>query len=116
MYSTLSIWVLFILLMELVNGEQFLNITFLIVLFTAAPSAAVLLAYIFPLTSTYASLSSHKLDLSIDVLNLICLLGEYSPLMSSFISTQFFVLNLDPLFDALSNKFAVFWYSFIILL
>ena len=56
MYSTLSIWVLFILLMQLVNGAQFLNITCLLVLFTAAPSAAVLLAYIFPLTSTYASL------------------------------------------------------------
>ena len=56
MYSTLSIWVLFILLKQLVNGAQFLNITFLLVLFTAAPSAAVLLAYIFPLTRSYALL------------------------------------------------------------
>ena len=56
MYSALSIWVLFILLMQLVNGAQFLNITFLFVLFAAAPSAAVLLTVIFPLTSIYASL------------------------------------------------------------
>ena len=27
--------------------------------------------------------------------------------MSSFISTQFLVLNLDDLFDALSKKFAI---------
>ena len=56
MYSALSIWVLFILLMQLVNGAQFLNITFLLVLFAAAPSTAVLLTAIFPLTSIYASL------------------------------------------------------------
>ena len=42
MYSTLSISVLFILLMQLVNGAQFLNITFLLTLFAAAPAAAVL--------------------------------------------------------------------------
>ena len=41
MYSTLSIWVLFILLNQLVNGAQFLNITFLLVLFAAAPAAQV---------------------------------------------------------------------------
>ena len=35
----------------------------------------------------------------------------------SFISTQFFVLNLDGWFDELlSNKFIIFWYSIIILL
>ena len=89
MYSALSIWVLFIFLIQLVNGAQFLNITYLFLLFaTAAP--AVLLTDIFLLTSIYASLQSHKLDLSIAVLNLICLLGEYAPLMSSFISMQFF--------------------------
>ena len=53
MYSALSIWVLFILLMQLVNGAQFLNITFLLVSFAAA---AVLLTVIFPLTSIYVSL------------------------------------------------------------
>ena len=56
MYSELSIWVLFILLMQLVNGAQFLNITFLLVLFAAAAAEAVLLTVIFPLTSIYASL------------------------------------------------------------
>ena len=48
MYSALSICILFILLMQLVNGAQFLNITFLLVLFAAAaPLAAVLLTVIF---------------------------------------------------------------------
>ena len=56
MYSALSIWVLFILLMQLVNEAQFLNITFLLVLFAAALAAAVLLTVIFPLTSIYVSL------------------------------------------------------------
>ena len=57
MYSELSIWVLFILLMQLANGAQFLNITFLLVSFAAAAAAeAVLLTVIFPLTSIYASL------------------------------------------------------------
>ena len=37
--------------MQLVNEAQFLNITFLLVLFAVAPSAAVLLTVIFPLTS-----------------------------------------------------------------
>ena len=55
MYSALSIWVLFILLMQLVNGAQLLNITFLAALFAATPSAAVLLIVIFPLASIYAS-------------------------------------------------------------
>ena len=55
MYSELSIWLLFILLMQLVNGAQFLNITFLAALFAEAPLAAVLLTDIFSLTSTYAS-------------------------------------------------------------
>ena len=73
--------------MQLVNGAQFLNITFLVTLFAAAPASSVLLTHIFPLASIYASLQSHKLDLSITVLILIRLLGEYAPLMSSFIST-----------------------------
>ena len=50
MYSALSIWVLFILLMQLVNGAQFLNITFLFVLFAVAPASAVLLTVILNLT------------------------------------------------------------------
>ena len=39
--------------MQLVNGAQFLNITFLLVLFAVAPAGAVLLTVIFPLTSRY---------------------------------------------------------------
>ena len=50
MYSALSIWVLFISLMHLVNGAQFLKVTFLLVLF-AAPASLVLLTVILPLTS-----------------------------------------------------------------
>ena len=42
--------------MQLVNGAQFLNITFLPVLFAVAPNAAVLLTVIFPSKSIYASL------------------------------------------------------------
>ena len=72
MYSALSICVLFILLMQLVKGHNFLNITFLLVLFAAAPAAEVLLTVTFPLTSIYASLKSHKQDLSTDVLNSTC--------------------------------------------
>ena len=56
MHFALSISVLFILLMQLVNGAQFLNITFLLSLFASAPSAVVLLIAIFHLTSIYASL------------------------------------------------------------
>ena len=56
MCSASSICVLFILLEQLVNGAQFLNITFLLILFAAAPLAAVLLNDMFPLTSIYASL------------------------------------------------------------
>ena len=81
--------------MQSVNGAQFLNITFLSVLFASGSAAAVLLTDIFPLANRYGSLHSHKLDLSIDVLKLICLLAEYVPLDSSFISTLLFVLNLD---------------------
>ena len=79
--------------MQLVNEAQFLNITFLPVYYT--------------------SLYSYKLDLSLDVLKLVCLLTEYVPLDSSFSATQCFVLNIDGWFDVLSatplsNKFAVF--------
>ena len=42
--------------MQSVNGAQFLNITFLFLLFSAAGLAAVLLTDTFPLTSIYASL------------------------------------------------------------
>ena len=45
---SLSIWVLFILLMQLVNSEKNLISTFLLVLFAAAPAPAVLLIVILP--------------------------------------------------------------------
>ena len=62
---------------------------------------------IVPLTNMYASQKSHKLDLTIVLLNLI-LLPVYVPLDSSFISIQFLVLNLDGWVDTLSNKFIIF--------
>ena len=52
----LSTFVLFISLIQLVIGAQFLYITFLFVLFAAEPSGAVLLTVIFPLTNIYALL------------------------------------------------------------
>ena len=52
----LSTCVLLISLMQLVNGAQFLNITFLLVLFASASAAAVLLAAIVPYTRIYPSL------------------------------------------------------------
>ena len=82
--------------MYLVNGAQFLNITplFLLSNYFAASSFSAPVTVILPLTSINASALSHKLDLSIVVLNLISLF-VYVPLDSSFISTQFLVLNLD---------------------
>ena len=53
--SAKSNCVLFISVKQVVNGAQFLNITFLLVLFTAATSAAVFGTVIVPLTSMYAS-------------------------------------------------------------
>ena len=55
MYSASPICALFILLMQLVNGAQFLNFTFLLVLSAAAPASAVLLTVKFPLISIYTS-------------------------------------------------------------
>ena len=78
--------------MQSVNGAQFLNTNFLLALFGLSPACAAI--DIVPLTSIYVSLESHKLDLNIEDLNLIYLLVLYVPRESSFISTQFFVLNL----------------------
>ena len=88
--------ILFILLMHLVNGAQFLNVTPLPLssAYFAALSAPSPEIVIVPFTSMYESAQSHKLDLSIVVLNLISL-PVYVPLDSSIISTQFLVLNLD---------------------
>ena len=41
------------------------------------PHSFVFVRVIVPFTTMYSSLKSHRSDLSIDVLNLICLLGLY---------------------------------------
>ena len=57
MSLALSTCVVLISLMQLVNGSQFLNITFLLVLFaSASAAAAVLLTVIVPLTKIYTPL------------------------------------------------------------
>ena len=60
--------------MQLINGALFLKANFLSY---ASLSGAV--TVIFPVTIIYASLKSHKLDLSIDVLKLICFLVLHVP-------------------------------------
>ena len=62
--------------MYLVNGELLLNAKNLflaLIEFLFSVSFRVIV----PLTTIYASPKSHRLDYSIDVLNLICLLGLY---------------------------------------
>ena len=110
--NPLSTFVLLISVMQSVNGPQFLNITFLIVSFTAAPAVYVFGTVMVPLTSMYASLQSHKCDRIIDVLNLVLLLS-YILFDSSFISTQFLAINLDGWFIVSYYGFIV-WYSIII--
>ena len=114
MCLALSICVLFNLLIQSVNGTQFLSINFLLALFGLSPARTAI--DIAPLTITYASLESHKTDLKIKVLSLIGLLVLYVPRESSFISTQLFVLNLVGWFGVLSKKFIIFRYSSFILL
>ena len=65
--------VLLIFEMQLTNGTLFLNAKGLFFLLLS-PSPSTVIS---PFTTIYASLKSHKSDLSIDVLNLICLLGLY---------------------------------------
>ena len=84
MCFALSTCVLFISLIQSVNGAQFLNITFL--LLSPAPPATDIV----PLTSIYASLYSHKIDFNIVDFSLTCLLVFYVPRESSFILTKFF--------------------------
>ena len=59
--------------MKSVSGTPFLNITPLFLSFArfAASSSPSPLIVIVPLTNIYASLQSHKLDLIVEVLNLI---------------------------------------------
>ena len=63
------------------------------------------------LASIYVSLQSHRLDFSIEVLKLIWLSMLFVPCASSFISIEFFVLNLVGWFGSLFNKFIIFLYS-----
>ena len=65
--------VLLIFEMQLIHGALFLNVKGLSFLLLLLPPSAVIV----PLTIIYASLKSHKSDLSIDVLNCICLLHLY---------------------------------------
>ena len=84
--------------------HNFWILLFILVLFTAAPTAAAVFGKVIgPLKSMYGSLSSHKFDLIRDVLNLMLLLS-YFPFDSSFISTQFLVLNLDGWFVVSSTQ------------
>ena len=56
MFLAFSTFVLFISLMQLMNGAEFFNITLLLALFASASAAAALLTAIVPLTRIYASL------------------------------------------------------------
>ena len=69
MCLALFICVLFISLLQSVNGAQFLNTIFLLILFGLSPACAAI--DIVPLASIYASLQSHRLDLNIELLNSI---------------------------------------------
>ena len=64
--------------MQLVNGGLFLNAKNLF-LMSIIPLRFVFVRVIVSLTTIYASLKSHKSDVSIDVSNLICFLGLYLP-------------------------------------
>ena len=63
--------------MQSVNGPRLLNVTFLLVLFNTTPAASLFGTVIVPLIRMFASLESHKLDLIMDVLNLMLLLSYF---------------------------------------
>ena len=64
----------FIFEMQEINGALFFKITCLLISSLSLSSA---LTVTFPLTTIYISLKSHRTDLNVDVLNLICLLVFY---------------------------------------
>ena len=64
----------FIFEMQEINGALFFKITYLLISSLSLSSA---LTVTFPLTTIYISLKSHRTDLNVDVLNLICLLVFY---------------------------------------
>ena len=67
MSLALSICVLFISLLQSVNEAQLLNRTSLLTWFGLSPACGVFV--VVPLTTIYASLKSHKLDFSCEVIN-----------------------------------------------
>ena len=69
MSLVLSICELFISLMQLVNGAQFLNTTCLLLLFASSPVATLFTTDIVPLTSIYDPLNSHNFYFNVEVLN-----------------------------------------------
>ena len=108
----LSTCIMFISLMQSVNGTDYSNITFLLPLFATVAVAVVFETDIVPLTSMHAWLQAYKLDFNIVVSNLS--IGDIS-YKHKFISTQFIVLIwMDDLLY--SVKIYYFWYSIIILL
>ena len=78
-YITLITCVLFISVAQSVHSVRFLNIPCLPFLSVAlaAPSTPVQTIAMVRLTSMHASLLLHKLDLKMEVLNLICLFVLY---------------------------------------
>ena len=74
----------------LVNGTALLNINFLLALLFGWPWTAVFVTVIVLLTSIIILLKSHKIDLNIEVLNVISSSLLYVSRGSTFILTQFF--------------------------
>ena len=68
-YSESSMSVLLIFKMQVVKGALFLKTNFLS--YALLFGSVIVIVY---LTTIYTSLSPHRFDLNIDVLNLICLL------------------------------------------
>ena len=92
--------------MKSVNGAQFLSITFLLVLFAVVLSCYVWNCYSF--FNKYVCITILTwFELIIVALNLMLLLS-YLSFNSSFISTQFLVLNLDAWFAVSSYRFVTF--------
>ena len=86
---------LFISLIQSVNGAQFLNITPLFL------SSNRFLHYLVCSSNCYSSTYKYvKVNLKIKALNLIWVMVLYVPSDSAFISTHFFVLNLVGWFSA----------------
>ena len=93
------------LLMQSVNGAQFLKITSLLFLSTAI---AALLAHC---PTTVMHHYSHK-DLALTLVALSLIFSVlYVPCDRSFISIQLSLMNLDGWVFVLSNRFIIFWYS-----